>query len=114
MFQVDLKQEDGIAVARLRGDFFGDGVDEFAESLHETAFAAEAQVAIDLSGLSAIDSSGLSAMINLVTRARLNDSRIILVAPTPLVAGVFHATRLDTWFDLAPNLADARSQLLSS
>jgi len=70
----------------------------------------DAKVAIDLSNLTLLDSSGLSALINIVTRARITGADVVLVSPGAFVAGVLEVTRLDTWFDICPDLADVEKR----
>ena len=68
-------------------------------------------MAIDLAGLSSINSTGLAELIAIVTRSRLTHGRVALVSPSPFVAGVLSVTRLDKWFDICTDLADAEKLL---
>ena len=54
-----------------------------------------------------IDSSGLAALISVVTHARLSRARVVLLAPSPFVAGVFGVTNLDRWFEICADLDEA-------
>ena len=87
------------------------GIERFTETLQEHACGEEAHLAIDLSQLTLIDSSGLSAMISLVTRARLTNGQVVLVAPSPFVSGILEVTHLDHWFDICDSLDDAARRL---
>ncbi|MBU0717942.1 MAG: STAS domain-containing protein [Planctomycetes bacterium] len=94
-------------LAIVSGELTDTDAGELTEALHDLVAGERAKLAIDLAGLQSLNSSGLSALIGLVTRARLGDGQVILIAPTPFVAGVLSATRLDTWFDICATLDDA-------
>lgn len=64
-------------------------------------------VAVDLSAVKYIDSSGLGCLVDLNARANVGSSRIVLVAPSPFVAGVLENTRLDRWFEIVHNAQEA-------
>lgn len=96
--------------AKITGALSASDAEELVEELADAATGEGAQLALDLSGLSSIDSGGLSALIHLVTRSRLSNGRVILVAPSPFVHGVFGVTRLDGWFDIRETLADAKRE----
>ena len=94
-------------VVKLTGDWRSTDGGDYLETLHGLVAEPGSCLAIDMSGLKMLDSSGLSVLINLVTRARLSRSRVVLVAPTPFVSGVFEVTHLDRWFDLCEDLPQA-------
>lgn len=95
----------------MSGELNVHGADAFTQQLRELACGEGASLAIDLSQLRSIDSSGLGALINLVTRSRLSDGRVILVAPGALISGVFDATSLDRWFEICDSLDEAARRL---
>ena len=98
-------------VARLSGALSGLDADQLGDALGELPYGEEARLAIDLSGLRSIDSNGLAVLIAVVTRSRLTHGRVVLVAPSPFVAGVLSVTRLDRWFDVCGDLAGAETLL---
>lgn len=100
-----------MTVARLTGEFGGSRESEAAAPLMSLVATAGSRVAVDVSGLQAIDSTGLSMLMNLVARGRLNDSRVVLVAPSPFVAGVLRVTKLDTWLEIRPDLDAAEKAM---
>ena len=110
MLNLEIDTTGSFVTATLRGELGSSDIESFADALHDHAAGEGARLAIDLSALASIDSTGLSALINLVTRARLSQGRVILVAPTPLVSGVLNVTRLDSWFEVCDTLdaADRR------
>ncbi|MFH0983134.1 MAG: STAS domain-containing protein [Planctomycetota bacterium] len=98
-------------VAKMTGEWRATDGHEYRDELHPLVATAGAKLAIDLSGLHLIDSSGLAVLINVVTHARLANARVILVAPSPFIAGVFEVTRLNTWFDICRDLGEAAKLL---
>lgn len=111
MAEVRVEQVGSLTIAYASGELTATDAGDFAEALRDYASGAGARLAIDLSGMKMVDSSGLAALINLVNRARLSGGRVVLVAPSSFVAGIFNITRLDTWFDICKSIDDAKSKL---
>ena len=110
--EIDVQSgDDGCWLIRLRGDLRSEAGPAIEQELHPLLGERGAALVVDLSEMPSVDSGGLSHLISLATHARLSQSRVILVNPTPFVAGVFNMTKLDTWFDLAEDAAEARRRL---
>lgn len=97
--------------AHILGELTALEADDLNEALQEAVTGPNGRVAINLERLAMLDSTGLAALINLVNRSRLTGGRVVLVAPSPFVANILSVTRLDTWFDIVPSLADAETHL---
>lgn len=110
-FQID--DSGPMTVVRVVGRLNVEVADELVNAVQDYARGKGATLAIDLSAVEMIDSSGLSALIGLVTRARLAEGRVLLVAPTPFVSSVFSVTNLDGWFEICANLDEAKQRLTS-
>lgn len=106
-----MKQEGAIAIIRLVGDLSGTAVETAAAVLSEATDGPDARLVIDLSETKSIDSTGLSELISIVTKSRLRNGEVVLLAPTPFVAGVLSVTRLDSWFAIVDSLDEAKSRL---
>lgn len=111
MLDIQMDRTRSFPVARLSGALSGLDADQLSDALGELPYGEEARLAIDLSGLRSIDSNGLAVLIAVVTRSRLTRGRVVLVAPSPFVAGVLSVTRLDGWFDVCTDLAGAEKLL---
>jgi anti-sigma B factor antagonist len=98
-------------IAHLSGELTASEREGVVEELHEHVAGKGAKLAVDLSELALIDSSGLSALVSLVNHARLGEAVVVFVAPSPFVSGIFSVTRLDTWFDICPNMDEASKAL---
>ena len=107
MLKTEIDTSGPFVLAKLCGDLRSPDTEQFTEDLQDHVSGDHAKLVIDLTGLTMIDSTGLSALISLVTRARLSQGRVLLVAPPPLVSGVLNVTRLDTWFDICHTLDEA-------
>ena len=111
MLDIQTKVQDSFHILRLSGQLCASEADVLEKNAGELCAGPAARVVVDLAGLTSIDSSGLSALIQLVTRSRVSGGRVVLVAPSPFVAGILSVTRLDRWFDIAPTVDAARQQL---
>ncbi|UCE62279.1 MAG: STAS domain-containing protein [Phycisphaerales bacterium] len=109
--EIQIDSSGPFPVANITGELVGTEVERFAEELHELVAGQGAALAVVLSSLDLIDSKGLAALMNLVTRARLSDGKVVLVKPSAFVEGIFNVTRLDTWFDICDNLEQAGQRL---
>ena len=87
-------------IATVTGTLTSQHAETFTERLQEFVHGDGAILAIDLSQLTMLDSTGLSAMIGLVTRSRLSNGRVAMIAPSPFVRGILEVTHLDTWFEV--------------
>ena len=100
-------------VAGLSGDLNAEGMEKFNSSLEKYIPGIGTALLVDLSNVDLIDSSGLGALIKLVTRGRLRQGEVIIVAPNAFVRGVFETTRLDAWFDISATVESALERLRS-
>ena len=100
-----------IAVAELTGEFVAAETETFTETLQDSASSAGAGLAIDLSKVTSIDSSGLSALVQLVTRSRLSNGWVVLIAPSPFVSGILCVTHLDQWFEIYNSIEEAERRI---
>ena len=102
---------DGFHLVRCAGELRSEHGPLLLDQVQSLVAEPGAVVIIDLSQLRWLDSSGLGHLISLGTRARLSEARLILVGPTPFVAGVLEMTQLDRWFEIVPDLDEARQRL---
>lgn len=105
--EIEINTTGPFTIAKISGVLTAQHTEAFTEGLQDLVHGDGAILAIDLSELTMLDSSGLAALIGLVTRSRLTNGRVALVAPTPFVRGILEVTHLDTWFEVfaSPELA---------
>lgn len=111
MVTTRIAEEAEIVVASLRGELTASESEGFVEELHDHVDREKPRVAIDLSEVTLIDSTGLSLLMTLVSRARLANGAVVLVSPTSFVKSIFSVTKLDTWFDMADSMEEAKEKL---
>ena len=112
--EIQIDTDGPYAVAKISGMFTAQHVEAFTDRLQEFVSSDGAILAIELSDLSMPDSSGLAALIGLVTRSRLTNGRVALIAPTPFVRGILEVTHLDTWFEVFASAEQASESLTKS
>jgi anti-anti-sigma factor len=101
----------GVHLVTFRGELDTAQGEAVREKLHPLVGERGSAIIIDLSKVPTMDSAGLNHLIGVATHARLSGSRVILVSPTPFVAGLFEMTKLDTWIEVSPNLRDAEARV---
>ena len=94
-------------LARVDGRIALEHTDDLVDRLQPYVMEPRSRLVIDMSQVTSIDSSGLSTLIGLVTRARMHDGQVLLVAPNSFVTGVLEVTRLNDWFDICEDLDEA-------
>jgi anti-anti-sigma factor len=109
--EISLDTSKAYTVARLAGSLGIEDSQEFVEQLHPLVAERGSKLIIGLDQVSAIDSSGLSALVNLATRARLAQGRLILVGPNSFVQGILEVTELQNWFEICNDYAEAERRL---
>ena len=105
---------EGVHVVRLLGELRGNDGPAIQEELHSMIGEPGSATVVDLSGMGWVDSAGLGHLISLATHARLSKSRLLLVGPTPFVAGVLEVTNLDDWFEIVDTVEAADKALAAS
>lgn len=81
---------------------------QFKDAMRATLSPSARRVILDLSTVEFIDSSGLGAIVAAM-KAIAPGQRLDLAGLTPMVAKVFHLTRMDTIFALYPTLEEAEA-----
>ncbi len=99
-----------IVVIALKGE-----IDlEYSSSLRKVlldAVGASRAIAVDLSAVTMIDSSGVASLLEAYQTARKRGKKLVLAAAPAAVLRVLKLARLDTVFQMAATLADARQSL---
>lgn len=109
--EIRIDKTDQCPIAYLSGDINRDDTQSLETELTPLLETDRAAVLLEMSGIKFIDSSGLSGLINFVTRANLNNRRVILVSPAPFVAEVFERSRLDKWLEIVGSVLEAYEHL---
>ena len=105
--QLGYTEEDGYTLAVCEGQLDETAHQAFRESLHPLFVDRDVNVVVDVTGVPFINSEGIAAMVRLVADANTRGCRVIFAGPGTFMKEVLKVTRLDTYFELAPNRADA-------
>ena len=97
---IETRDEDGLPVVALSGEFDLAGVQAFETELKKLESDAADVLLVDLSGLDFMDSSGLRALVMADQRATKSGRRLAIVPGPPSVRRVFEITQLDDRLDL--------------
>lgn len=111
MLDISVQERGSYNIVRLTGELTAVDAPRVTQTVGEWTVGHRARLAVDLSELRMMDSAGLSELIHLVTRSRLTEGRVVLVAPSAFVKGILSVTRLDGWFEILPTLAEAEQEL---
>jgi anti-anti-sigma factor len=98
--RIDTRNDDGVAVVALSGEFDLAGVERFEAELRRLESDSPGVLVVDLSDLQFMDSSGLRALVMADQRARRTQRRLAIVPGPPAVRRVFEITQLDGRLDL--------------
>lgn len=98
-----------IAVVEGWGEIDLAAVPAFTSAL-ETAIEADIAVIVDMSRVSYMDSSGFGALLETSRAAKPLGLTVYLAACNPNVGRMLEITRLNTMFEIAPDVDDARQK----
>ena len=107
--QIDVVQESGVHIAKLKDVLDESAHDAFENQLHPLITERGRRLIVDLSAVPRATSSGLGLLVTLVARANTKGANVVLAAPSPFVASVLGVTRLDQFFTMAQSVESAVS-----
>jgi len=105
--ELTVTHHDGYVLAKSDGPLDEHARTAFREQLHPLVGKAGTRLILDLSGSPRINSPGIGNLVALVADANTQGSRVTMCSLTPFVAGVMSVTKLDTYFEIAPDVAAA-------
>lgn len=90
------RSDDAPPVVRVAGELDAYSAPALEATLTEQG--ADADLRLDLSGVTFIDSTGIRAIVTTDNRLRENDHRLVVVDPSPSVLRLLQLTSLDERF----------------
>jgi len=96
-----------VAVIRVAGEIDLHRSNAFQQSLMEPLGQNPSRVIVDLSDVPYMDSSGVASLVKLLSRAKRRGIDVCLAGLNQRVRSIFEITRLDTVFDILPNVEEA-------
>lgn len=109
--QITIDDQGPFAIVRVTGQLTSQDAQRLTDEVHPLMRGRETRLAVGLAELETVDSAGLSCLIGIVTRARLEQGRAVLVGPSKFVRGVLEVTQLDTWFEICADFDEAAERL---
>jgi anti-anti-sigma factor len=97
----------GYVLAKTEGPLDEHSRSAFREQLHPLVGKTRTRLILDLSGSPRINSPGIGNLVALVADANTQGSRVTMCGLTPFVAGVMSVTKLDSYFEIAPDVEAA-------
>ena len=108
---ITLQQRAGVDIAHLDGEFRDEAGDELSATIGGLLGENGRRIVLDMSRVNYLNSTGLSALVSLAAKVHLNESRIVLAAPTPFVANVLDLTKLSRFFEVTKSVDEAVGKL---
>ena len=108
---IDEARRGDAVVLRLRGELDLRSAANLRLQLAEVVRRCDADVLLDLEGVTFIDSTGLAAMLNALRRLTRAGRRLMLVCPDGPVLRILRLTRLDGTFSVYEFVEDALEAL---
>jgi len=105
--ELTVTHHNGHIIAKTVGPLDENARTLFRERLHTLVGKAGTRLILDLSGSLRINSAGVGNLVALVADANTQGSRVTLCSLTPFVAGVMSVTKLNGYFDIAPDVEAA-------
>lgn len=108
--RLETKLESPFLIARFDGEVDLRSAPDFHAQLQEAVEAAPQRLILDLSGVRYMDSAAVGAVVDIKRRLDRAKKSLVLVGLQPRVRSIFEITRLDRFFNIAGNLAEARAR----
>jgi len=80
---------------------------DFQRELLDVLAEDPSQIVVDLSAVSYMDSSGVASLVKLLSRCSRQKVRLKLACMTPRVRSIFEITKLETVFEIVPDVKEA-------
>lgn len=105
--EIKVTKADGYILGKTSGPLDESARDVFREELHPLVANSGTKLILDLSGSQRINSQGVGCLVALVADANTHASRVVICGLQSFVSVVITVTRLDKYFEVAPNLDEA-------
>lgn len=96
-----------VRVIPLSGQINASNATQFSEQLHQHLLEiAPVELILDMSQVDFLDSAGLMVLVNMLSAAQKNDSRMVLCSIPPSVQIILELTRLNRVFTILEALPE--------
>lgn len=102
--EISVEQRDGVAIVRPRGDVDLQRSPVLRDALKGVSDRRPQRLVVDLTDVSYMDSSGVATLVEAMQLARRGKYSLVLCCLQDRVKSIFEIARLDTVFQIAPDL----------
>ena len=106
-FSIETRSDGDRHVVSLSGEINLRSSPNLHESLLEIIAGRPDRIILDLSGVSYMDSSGIGTLVEIKRRMERDKGILVLAALQPRVRGLFEITKLERFFTIAADVAEA-------
>lgn len=107
--EIKVESRDGVTIVRPKGDVDLQRSPILRDQLKSVSEKKPGRLVVDLSDVSYMDSSGVATLVEAMQLARRGKYPLVLCCLQDRVKSIFEIARLDTVFQIAPDL-DAAMQ----
>jgi anti-anti-sigma factor len=108
---IEVQKRGAVSVVRAAGDLAGKDGGKFLKAVTDLLGFAKARVVLDLSQVPMITSAGLGELVRVTAQANTQGGRVLLAGLTPFVGGVLETTKLNSFFEVCPDVDTAVARL---
>lgn len=111
-FQYEKEEVSNGCVLKMKGRLMDQTAHEEIKHYVDSMIATgKNALLVDLTNLEYMNSMGLNLLIQLQTKIRVADGKMLLACPNKKIKELIELTKLNTLFSVVDNLAEARSEL---
>lgn len=108
--RLETRLEPPFLIARFTGEIDLRSAPGFHAQLQEAVEAAPQRLILDLSAVRYMDSAAVGAVVDIKRRLDRAKKSLVLVGLQPRVRSIFEITKLDRFFNIVGDLAEARGR----
>jgi anti-sigma B factor antagonist len=108
-FRIQERDAERATIIDVEGEIHVSTAPEFSGMLNAVVDGGRTSLVLDLTSVTFIDSTGLSVLLTALRKVTHAGGRMALVCSNPTVLRLFEITRLDTTFEIEPELGSALS-----
>jgi len=109
--KIRTESQGDVHILELEGELDYHSSPELREKLNGLVAKQAPKILINLKGVEYMDSSGIATFVEAFQKTKRYQGRLILAELTATVRGVFEIAKLESIFEIAPTLEDARGRL---
>lgn len=109
--KIDVESVSGVVILKMHGDVTSFAEEELLARFDSQTAAGERKFVLDFSGVDYINSSGIAIIIQLLSRAKKNEARVLCCGLTAHFQKVFEMVGLKKYTELYSNSEEAVQHL---